>query len=233
MDGHPAISFQRSAPRQLGASGALSSSLPVLPNTLEEKYPKLPDSQQVSMERELVTDPLVFHSNTLSSSSKIAGHIFSSSSGYSTDVHFSSNSHEKYSSNCPYISPPASNGSSLGLVPSVHTELIHSSASSNYTRGHNNLSWCSDSGPSFPDFPSHTSMPNGHIQENGDCGSNLVTHEDLVKRNDWQEWADQLITDDESLSSNWSELLIDTSAADHGMKVGILYKIFRSFIFCL
>ncbi|KAL7200942.1 hypothetical protein ACSBR1_032791 [Camellia fascicularis] len=32
----------------LGAYGALSSSLPVLPSTLEEKYPKLPNSQQSS-----------------------------------------------------------------------------------------------------------------------------------------------------------------------------------------
>lgn len=219
MDGHPAISIQRSGPRQLGASGAMSSSLPVLSSTLEEKYPKLPDSQQASIERELVTDPLVFHSHPLPSSSKIVGHMFSSSSGYSTDVQFSSVSHEKYSNNSPYISSSASNGSSVVLVPSNHTDLIHSSASSNYTRGNNHLSWCSDSGPGFPDFPSHTSMSNGIIQGNGDVGSNLVTHEDLVKRNDWQEWADQLITDDESLSSNWNELLIDASAADHGMKI--------------
>uniref|UniRef100_A0A803M973 HTH myb-type domain-containing protein n=1 Tax=Chenopodium quinoa TaxID=63459 RepID=A0A803M973_CHEQI len=218
MDGHPAISIQRSGPRQLGASGALSSSLPVLSSTLEEKYPKLPDSQQVSMERELVTDPSIFHSNPLPSNT-LVNHMFSSSSGYSPDVHFSPASRENYSSNSPYIPPSANNGSSLALMPSTRTDLIHSSTSSNYTRGNNNLSWCSDSGSGFPDFTSHSSMSSGHIQGNGDGGSNLVTHEDLVKRHDWQEWADQLITDDESLSSNWSDLLIDANATDHGMKM--------------
>ncbi|KAL2900270.1 Protein PHOSPHATE STARVATION RESPONSE 1 [Bienertia sinuspersici] len=203
MDGHPAISIQRSGPRQLSASGALSSSLPVLSSTLEEKYPKLPDSQQVCMERELVTNPLVFHSNPLPSSSKIVGHMFSSSPGYSTNVHFSSATHEQHSSNSPYISP-VSNGNGY-------------SASCD-TRVNNSLSWCSESGPGFHDFPSNTSMQNCHIQLNGDSGGNIISHEDLAKRNDWQEWADQLITDDESLSSNWNELLIDTSSADHGMK---------------
>ncbi|XP_010696488.2 protein PHOSPHATE STARVATION RESPONSE 1 isoform X3 [Beta vulgaris subsp. vulgaris] len=184
MDGRPALSVQTSGPRQLGASGALSSSLPVLPCTLEEKYPKFPNSQQVSLERDLVTDPLVFHPNPLPSSVKIVGHMFSSSSGYAR--------------------------------PSNHADLIHSSASN--TRG-NNISWCSDSGPGFPDFTSHTSLQNGHIQGNADGGSNLITHEELLKRNDWQEWADQLITDDESLSSNWGDLLIDTSTPNHETKM--------------
>lgn len=220
MDGRPALSVQTSSPRQLGASGALSSSLPVLPCTLEEKYPKFPNSQQVSLERDLVTDPLVFHPNPLPSSVKIVGHMFSSSSGYASNEQFSSSSHETHSSNYPYISPSASNGSSLALGPSNHADLIHSSASN--TRG-NNISWCSDSGPGFPDFTSHTSLQNGHIQGNADGGSNLITHEELLKRNDWQEWADQLITDDESLSSNWGDLLIDTSTPNHETKVGLLH----------
>ncbi|KMS96892.1 hypothetical protein BVRB_7g180690 [Beta vulgaris subsp. vulgaris] len=216
MDGRPALSVQTSSPRQLGASGALSSSLPVLPCTLEEKYPKFPNSQQVSLERDLVTDPLVFHPNPLPSSVKIVGHMFSSSSGYASNEQFSSSSHETHSSNYTYISPSASNGSSLALGPSNHADLIHSSASN--TRG-NNISWCSDSGPGFPDFTSHTSLQNGHIQGNADGGSNLITHEELLKRNDWQEWADQLITDDESLSSNWGDLLIDTSTPNHETKM--------------
>ncbi|XP_057534611.1 protein PHOSPHATE STARVATION RESPONSE 1-like isoform X3 [Amaranthus tricolor] len=216
MERNHALSIQCSGPRQLGASGALSSSLPVLPSTLEEKYPKLPDSQQVTMERELVNDPLLFHPHPLPSSSKIVGHMLSSSSS-SNNVHFSLASHEKHSNS--YMTPSASNGSSLPLLQSTHTNLIHSSASDNYTKGNNNFSWCSGLGPGFPDFPFHTALQNGHIPFNTDGGSNIVTHEDFVKRNDWQEWADQLIADDEPLSSNWSELLVDTNVVNHETKM--------------
>ena len=220
MNGRPVLSIQRSDERQLGASLPLSSSLPVFPSTLEEKYPKLPDSQQVSMERELVTDPLILHSNPFPSNSKIAGHMFSSSSRYSTNVHFSSAPQEKHSSSSPYLIPSPSNGtngSSHLVMPSTHSEFIHSIASSN---GRNDsFSWCSDSVPGFRDIPSHTPMHNSQIQNNNPGGSNIMTQEDLGKQNDWREWADQLITDDESLNSNWKELLIDSNSADQEAKV--------------
>lgn len=225
MNGRPALSIQRSGERQLGASLPLSSSLPVLPSNLEGKYPKLPDSQQVSMEKELVTDPLILHSNPFPSNSKIAGHMFSSSSRYSTNAHFSSAPQEKHSSSSAYLIPSPSNGtngssqSSLPVVPSTHSEFIHSIASSNCDSENNSFSWCSDSVPGFHDFPSHNPMHNGQIQNNSTGSSNIMTQEDLGKQNDWREWADQLITDDESLNCSWKELLIDSSSADQGAKV--------------
>ncbi|KAE8686112.1 putative Protodermal factor 2 [Hibiscus syriacus] len=42
--------------------------------------------------------------------------------------------------------------------------------------------------------------------------SDIMTSEDLCKSNDWQEWADQLITDDDVLASNWNERLVDNVA---------------------
>ena len=33
--------------------------------------------------------------------------------------------------------------------------------------------------------------------------------EEYSKRNDWQEWADQLISDVDPLTSNWNDLLAD------------------------
>lgn len=225
MNGRPALSIQRSGERQLGASLPLSSSLPVLPSNLEEKYPKLPDSQQVSMERELVTDPLILHSNPFPSNIKLAGHMFSSSLRYSTNVHFSYAPQEKHSSSSAYLIPSPSNGtngssqSSDPVMPSTHSEFIHSIASSNCNSGNNSFSWCSDSVPGFHDFPSDNPMHNGQIQNNSTGSSNIMTQEDIGKQNDWKEWADQLITDDESLNSNWKELLIDSNSADQEAKV--------------
>ncbi|KAL2480799.1 Uncharacterized protein Adt_33765 [Abeliophyllum distichum] len=78
--------MQRSGARQLGNFGvseSMSSSFPVLPTALGERYHKLPDSQQASMERELAQQSLVVIS-PMSSNSGVVVHLFSSSSGFST-----------------------------------------------------------------------------------------------------------------------------------------------------
>ncbi|KAH9622289.1 hypothetical protein KSS87_007442 [Heliosperma pusillum] len=217
MDGRPALSLQRPSATQFGASGALSSSLPVLSSTFGDKYPNLPDSQQVSMEREFVADPLVFQSNSLPSNSKIMVHKLPCSPGYSTGAPFSSVTLENHSTNSPYITPSAHNGSSLALEPSDYSNYINSTASS-YTRG-THLPWGSDTVPGFSNFPSHPPIQNGHLSINNSCVSNLMTEEELGKRNDWQDWADQLITDNEPLSSNWNQLLLDTNTSDQGPKM--------------
>ncbi|GAB4830079.1 hypothetical protein Ancab_019720 [Ancistrocladus abbreviatus] len=219
MDERPALSIQRSGGRQvanMGASGVLSSSLPVISSSLEEKYMKSVDSQRVSVEKELVMDPLVFHSSSIPSNSGIVGPIFSSSSGYSTDLHFSSTSNERLSTHSHYVAQPSSNRSS---VHSSHSEILRSTASSHCTRGSNGFPWCMDSGPDFHDFSLSNSVQSNQIQSNGDGSGHILTHEDLRKRNDWQEWADQLITDDEALNSSWSELLVDSSVADTTAKM--------------
>uniref|UniRef100_A0A5B6YK37 HTH myb-type domain-containing protein n=1 Tax=Davidia involucrata TaxID=16924 RepID=A0A5B6YK37_DAVIN len=216
MEVRPALSVQRSGARQLNnleVSGALSSSLPVLPTTLEEKYLKLPDSQQVSMERELMPNPLAFQSS-LPSNSGVVGHMFSSFSGFSTDLHFSSLSpHEKLSRKAPFISQSSISGSSMPLTHSCHSGVLQSTASSHYTRQSNSDSWCTDSLPDFFDYPVNTPGQNSQM-ESSNSGGCVMACEDPSKRNDWQEWADQLITDDDSLTSNWNELLVDTNVAD-------------------
>lgn len=167
------------------------------------------------MERELVTDPLVFQSNPMPPNSKIIGHMFSSSPGFSMNVHLSPASHVKHCSNSPYITISPTNGF-LATVPSTHSDFIHSTASSNCST-ENNFSWCSDSGPGFQDFCCDSLLENGQIQGSGNGGSNLVMYDDLGKRN-WQEWADQLITDNDLLNPNGNELLIDSNPADQEAK---------------
>lgn len=213
MEARPAVSIRRSGANQLssmGISGTLSSSLPVLPTPLEETYPKLPDSQQVSMERELVTRPLT-HVSHLSSNSGVVGHMFSSSSGFSSDLHYSSlSSHEKLSRNSPFISQSSTNGASLPFTHSSHSEPLESTTSSHYPK-ENTASWHTDSLPSFLDFPVNTSIENGQV-ENSNCSAVLASEE-------FSKWADQLITDEDALASNWNELLADTNVAELEPKV--------------
>ncbi|KAL3849999.1 hypothetical protein ACJIZ3_011881 [Penstemon smallii] len=209
------VYIQRSGARQLsncGASGALSSSFPVIPTPLEETYPKFSNSPRIYPEREFVQRPPAVIS-PLSSSSGVVGHIFSSSSGFSTDLHFSSGQQqEKHPRQSTFISQSASSGKSV-ILPSVDSGVLQSTASSHLNK-ENNDSWCTDTLPDFLDFnPISTTIQNSHLDGSNNADIAMPS-EDISKRSDWQEWADQLITDNDALTSDWSELLADANAAD-------------------
>nr|ATQ39297.1 MYB-like protein allele ZZ1 [Boehmeria nivea] len=215
MEARPAFSIPRSGAKQLssmGGSGALSSALPVLP-PFEEVYPKLPDSQQVSIERELMASPLT-HGSHMSSNSGVIGPIFSSSSGLSSDLHYSSISVQKnQSGGAPFISQSSTNGRVSFPVPqSSHSTLLQPTTSSHYAK-ENSGSWCTDSVADFLDFPVNTPVENSQVVETSSC-SGIMGSDEFGRRSDWQEWADQLITDDAALNSNWDELLADTNVTD-------------------
>ncbi|KAE8676247.1 acid phosphatase 1 [Hibiscus syriacus] len=171
MEARPALSIQRSGASQLsthGVSGGLSSSLPALSTLLGESYQDFP--QQAHAEREFMTRSLA-HATRLPTNNGVVGHIFSSSSGFSSDIHYSSAlPNEKHSINSPFISQSPTNTAALPLPQSSNSLLPQSTLPSHCNKEHSG-SWCTD-----PDFP---------------------------------EWADQLITGDDALASNWNELLVD------------------------
>ncbi|KAE8650823.1 hypothetical protein Csa_017597 [Cucumis sativus] len=207
IEASPALAIPGSNARQHNSAGVnkeISKSLRVLlPTSLEEVYPKLPDSQQVSMERELVSRPLV-HSNHIHSSSGVVGHIFSSSPGFSTDLHYSSVSLYENQSDAPFIPESSANDAMLHS----HSEIL---SSTNHPTSENANSWCSDALPGFLEVPENNPVGNSRV-ENNSCSS-LLASDDFSKENDWQEWTDRLMTDD-SLTSNWSDLLVDANVAD-------------------
>lgn len=221
MEARPALSIQRSGAKQIsnhGLSAALSSSLPVLPTSIEETCPKLSNSQQVSLEGGLMTKPIA-HASQLPSNSGVVGHLFSSSAGFLSDLQYSSVSpQEKQSGNAPFISQSSINVTALTLPQSSHSGLLQSTKSSQYAK-ETNASWCPESMPGFLDLPVNNPVQNNQVESNSCSG--VIVSEEFSKRNDWQEWADQLITDDDALTSNWSELLIDTSVVEVEQKVGL------------
>lgn len=230
MEARPAI--RRSAAKQLthmGVSGALSSSLPVLQSPSEETYPNLPDSQQASMEREHISRPGI-HAGHSTSNSGVVGHIFSSPSRFSTDLHYSSVSpREKQSRNNPFISQ-SSSSVSMPLPHSSPSGVFQSTASCAYSK-ENSDSWGTDSLPGFLDFPVNTPVENSQI-ESSSC-SGIMAAEEISKQNDWQEWANQLITDDDALTSNWSDLLVDNNVTDMEPKVEIVSYCCSIYVFKL
>ncbi|TKY52768.1 PHR isoform X6 [Spatholobus suberectus] len=134
MEAHPTFSIERSKQlNNMGMSGALSSSLSVLPVPPEEMYPKLSESQLDFVEQELMTRPFT-HSSYLNSNGAV-GHIFSSSPGYSTDLHHSSVSlDEKHSTNAHFISPSSTNMAQFPLSYSSNPGPPTSATSNHYSK---------------------------------------------------------------------------------------------------
>ncbi|KAH6823927.1 hypothetical protein C2S53_016182 [Perilla frutescens var. hirtella] len=222
MEAKHALPIQRSGPRQIsniGASASISVSFPVPPTALEETYPRFSESQQFPLEREhMQHSPAVVSS--LSSNSGAVGHIFSSSSGFSTDLHFSSIHHqqqEKHPRQSPFISQSSSNGKSVTLPHSVDSQLLQSTASSHFNK-ENNDTWCTDTLPEFLDFPMSTTIQSSQLYGSNSSGI-TIPQEDPGKPNDWQDWADQLITDNDALTTDWSGLLADASVGDPAPKI--------------
>ncbi|KAF7804609.1 Protein PHOSPHATE STARVATION RESPONSE 1 [Senna tora] len=207
MEARTASSIERSSSKQLsnmGMSSALPSSLPVLPKPRVETHNMLPDSQPAFMEKEPMTRPLT-HSSHLNPSGAV-GHMFSSSPGFLNDLHHSSLSpHEKHPRNAHFISQSSSNIVSLPFSCSSNAGPLPSTTPRHYFK-ENSVSWQTESLPSFLDFPVNTNLENSQA-ERGAC--TIMGSEEYGKQNDWQEWADQLISDDETLTSNWNDLLTD------------------------
>ncbi|XP_013605901.1 protein PHOSPHATE STARVATION RESPONSE 1 isoform X3 [Brassica napus] len=162
---------QRSGSREL-SNLARTSSIPSTPNpsSAPEAAFMRPDHKPLGQQ--------TYHLLSSSNGGSV-GHICSSSSsGFSTNLHYSSMvSHEKH----------------------------YAAASSN-----NDSSWCNGG---FLDFPAdHQAVHNSSQIEDGCIGIGAA-FDDIQKPNDWQEWADHLITDEDPLlSTNWNDLLIDTSS---------------------
>ncbi|KAL2238718.1 protein PHOSPHATE STARVATION RESPONSE 1 isoform X2 [Sesamum indicum] len=219
MEAKPALAIQRSGASQIsnfGTSEALSSSFPVLPPPLEDIYPKTSDSQHIPLERDLTRRPSAVVSS-FSSNSGVVGHIFSASSGYSTDLHFSSGQQqEKHPRQSPFISQSTNSGKSVTLPQSVDSRVLQSTASSHFNKENNN-SWCTDPLPDFLDFPMTTIIQNNQL-DGSNRGGIAIPSEELSKSSDWQDWADQLISDNDDLATDWNGLFADPSVSDPGPK---------------
>ncbi|XP_015088029.1 protein PHOSPHATE STARVATION RESPONSE 1-like isoform X2 [Solanum pennellii] len=204
MEARPAVSVQSVVASQLsncGASGALSSSMSMFPTALGEKYPKFPDLQQASMEKELKQHPGTVVSS-LPSNSGAVGLMFSSSSGFSADLQFSSVSpQEKHSGTAPFISQSTYSETSIQLP---HSGVLQSTASSQYLN-ENHEPWCIDPLPNFLDYSMNNPVQNSQV-----ASSN--------KQSDWQEWADLVLNDEDALPSDWNDIIADTSIGDSELK---------------
>ncbi|MQM19898.1 hypothetical protein Taro_052910 [Colocasia esculenta] len=192
--------------RSVGVPGAMSSSLPALPNPIEGKYPKLPDSQLVSMDKELRRNLLSPNRTQLVSNSGAVGPLFSADSGIPSDLHFSSSlSHERNLS-APYISQ-SSNGGMPFLTHSPNSAVFQPSTSSSQSREAGGVIWSPDTIEEFL-VGDDAAIVNGQTQ------SSAIVNSEEPKQNDWSDWVNN-----DDLGGNWNDYLLDTDATPTESKV--------------
>ncbi|KAJ0742416.1 putative transcription factor MYB-HB-like family [Helianthus annuus] len=131
----------------------------------------------------------------MSSTNGTVGHIVSSSSGISTNLHISSE--ETCLKKAPFVNQSSG--------------VLRATAFRDYMKENNTISWCTDSLSDFLDYPENIPIQSSNVQ--------IMPSEDVGKPNDWQDWADQLITEDDGVTPNWNEILVDTDVADQTPKM--------------
>lgn len=177
------------------------SSLPALHSPLENKYMKPPDSFLV---RDLAANPASKQA-TSSNMTRSGEQMFSSPAECPGDIRFHAVSqHDRQYRDSPFISQT--------LGGNVTSE-IHSTALISHPQ-ENDISWGPDPFQDILSFPDNVLVQNDQV-ENGACYMN----DDNVKRSDFGEWVDQLMTIDDSQHPNWSQLLGDDNVAEPKPKV--------------
>ncbi|XP_022870116.1 protein PHR1-LIKE 1-like [Olea europaea var. sylvestris] len=199
----------------MDVSGAMSRSLPILPSHLEEKYPKLPDSPQVTLARELTSNLKSSCPAALSANNQTAGNLFSSPSGCSTDLQSSCMSPQTSRLKAsPFISKsPNERVSFASTQPS--DEVRKSRPLNGYNTKKDIISWSTNATENFLDLCMNTPVQNGQVET---C-TGVMASEDRTKGTDWHDWADQLIGVDDTLDSNWSDILVDVNFLDSEPKL--------------
>jgi len=99
---------------------------------------------------------------------------------------------------------------------SEHKETTNSFSSMTIPSASNNVdSWGNDAYHEFLDYKPNISVQNGQVE----TLAGVMSSDDYAKRKDWQEWADELINNDDTLDPNWSDILVDVNFPDPEPKV--------------
>lgn len=208
MNTRRALGIQRSSETQhsnMGVCGAMSTSLSILPS-FEEKHLKVTDSLHVLTEKEQTTNLISSRAIPSASKSGTVGHLLSSTSGPHKHFHFSSTpSRESRKHNYPFISSEASAATCQSSLSNIHSTSLD-----NYPMENSNNSWGEDAYHDCINFSTNVPVQNDQVESL----AVVMTSDDQVKRSDWQDWADQLINDDDVLDSSWSNILVDINPPD-------------------
>ncbi|KAJ8465380.1 hypothetical protein OPV22_027932 [Ensete ventricosum] len=199
METSSALPVVKLSMEQLGdarSSGVMSSFLPVRPNSSREKFPKIPDSQLVLMEREIRSNPLPSDYTPFVSDGGNVRPLFLSPSGLSSDLRFSSSlPNERHTDGTPFANQLLNAEVSLSSTYSSNTGIFQV-PNNNLPKDPTAVTWCPD-----------TVQGTGNSKIND---SLIMVSDDLSKQNEW--WSDIMNVD-------WKDLLNDTTIAESQSKV--------------
>ncbi|KAM3236504.1 hypothetical protein P3L10_016541 [Capsicum annuum] len=139
------------------------------------------------------------------SKSRTVGHLLSLTSGTHKDFNFcSTSSQESRQHNYPFISSEASAATCRSSLSS-----IHSTSFDNCPIGNDSNSSGKDAYHDLINFPTNDPVQNGQVESL----AVVMPSDNQAKRSDGQEWADQLINEDDDggLGSSWNDILVDIS----------------------
>ncbi|XP_073012086.1 protein PHOSPHATE STARVATION RESPONSE 2-like [Typha latifolia] len=184
----------------------VSSSLHVRPSPIEEKYPKLLDSQQALMEMELRKNSLAPLQNPLMSNNGVYGFSLSAAPVFDSDLHIDAISpHEKHTFDAPYISKLSDRNSSLPSTFSLYSATCQPSLNT-YPEESAEITWRPESIQGITDYPDHVNL-NNQIQEN-----HITNPGDINKQDEWSDLTGLI-------NENWRELLDDSDTTESQTKV--------------
>nr|XP_018627037.1 protein PHOSPHATE STARVATION RESPONSE 1-like [Nicotiana tomentosiformis] len=147
------------------------------------------------------------------SNSGTIGHLLSSTSRPHKDIHFSpTSSQESRPRSYPFISSEVSATTCQSSLSSLCSASLD-----NYPMRNKNNSWSKDAYHDLTDFPTNVPVQNGQVEKL----PVVMASDDQTKRPDWQEWADQLINDDDALCSSWIDHLVNVNLLDPEPKIRI------------
>ena len=120
----------------------MSFSFPVVSTPLEDKYSMLPDSFQVSSQRDMnmMTNPFTRQASPLGSSAESIGHLFLLSSTFPNGVHTSSVLHREGNSQNSLVISYSADGKSLPPIRPSNSE-VQSTALVNHDEDNKDISW--------------------------------------------------------------------------------------------
>jgi len=194
--------------RQLISTRVAEFASSLLPVLREEQYPKLPDSRQVSMERELGSDNMAYPHASFISNNEAVGSPYSLASG---DLpFFSMPPHETHLIDPPFISQPSNDVMNSPLTHLQYSETCQPSMTF-VPKESNEMIWCPDSGQDILNYPDNITAGDNQIQSTYNMTSDGLTRH--------EEWPDLDLTDDtwhlqELLDNTRAELLDNTDVTE-------------------
>eukprot|EP01018_Ginkgo_biloba_P024280 Gb_26822 [translate_table: standard] len=199
--------------------GQISSSPTPLSPVLSSHSPKSPHLEQGLLDKELNPNSMATSFMSSASSACDPKHMFSTTLTFCASHPLScsavSQQHNQLNSQ-PFVSPVSKVLMPVPMIRSSQSGCFQPTYHDNLRKQSNPGSWLGDPLHEILDFSGDVSEC---IQQHQSTTSGGMVAEDFnLKRSEWQAWAEQLVSEDDSLGPGWTNLLADESIQDVGLK---------------